>query len=52
MDVKVLAGNRKADTYLFVAADKDVEELPQALLTLLYLQTTYNLLQAKVLTLL
>lgn len=35
MVVKVLAGKRKADTYLFVAADKDVQELPEALLTLL-----------------
>lgn len=35
MEVKVFASNRKADTYLFVAADKDVEELPEALLTLL-----------------
>jgi len=35
MDIKVLAGNRKADTYLFVAADKDIDELPEALLTLL-----------------
>ena len=35
MEVKVLASNRKADTYLFVAADKDVGELPEALLTLL-----------------
>ncbi len=35
MNVKVLGGSRKADTYLFLAADKDVEELPEALLTLL-----------------
>ena len=35
MEVKVFASNRKADTYLFVAVDKDVEELPEALLTLL-----------------
>ena len=35
MEVKVLASNRKADTYLFVAADKDMGELPEALLTLL-----------------
>lgn len=35
MEVKVLASNRKADTYLFVAAEKDVGELPEALLKLL-----------------
>jgi uncharacterized protein YcgL (UPF0745 family) len=35
MLVRVLAGQRKADTYLFVAADQDMEELPEALLSLL-----------------
>lgn len=35
MLVKVLAGKRKADTYLYVAADNDLTELPDALLTLL-----------------
>ena len=35
MLVRVLAGQRKADTYLFVPADQDVAELPEALLSLL-----------------
>lgn len=35
MLVKVLAGQRKPDTYLFIAADKDTTELPEALLKLL-----------------
>ncbi len=35
MEIKVLAGNRKADTYLYVAADKNTNDLPEALLTLL-----------------
>lgn len=35
MLVKVLAGKRKADTYLYVASDNDLTELPDTLLTLL-----------------
>ena len=35
ISIRVLAGKRKPDTYLYIAADADAEELPADLLSLL-----------------
>ena len=35
ISIRVLAGKRKPDTYLYIAADADAEDLPADLLSLL-----------------